>query len=171
MPDKMSWKTYVTDTKLTDVEMCATVNSQRHLRWIGDKCYRWVQNVSGGALVLGDVVFFGTNDLTFAEAYQLGLSGKGTLGSLMGGVVTSTDGIASGSYGWIQIYGYNATINTLGHASSAIGDAMIGVSGQNYVTRSTAVGTAPVNGRHIIATVAWTTTSAAIKSGFINCLG
>jgi hypothetical protein len=135
---------------------------------VDDKIYKFVKNMTGADLVLGDVVHHGSNDLTLSEIYQLGQSGKGTVITLMAGVAISA--IPSTFFGWIQVFGRNASINTLGHASNAVGVSLKGVSGQSYCTFDTVVATAATQARHIISLEAYTTTSAAIKPGIIRCM-
>lgn len=103
------------------------------LRCDDDKFYRFVKNVTAADLVVGDVIYHGTNDPTLSEVYKLGQSAKGTFDQLMAGVAVSA--IPSTYYGWIQIFGYNAAVNTLGATLQAGGDVLVGVSGQLYVTK------------------------------------
>jgi len=70
----------------------------------------------------------------------------------------------------------NAAVNHLGPTAGgtdvAIGDSLIGVNGQTYTTRSTAVGTAPVYTKTILAleTVASVATPAAATiAGLVKC--
>jgi hypothetical protein len=137
-------------------------------RYQDDKIYKFVKNLTGADLVVGDVVFNGSNDLTLSEIYQLGQSAKGTAATLMAGVAISA--IPAANFGWIQVFGRNASVNTLGHASNAVGVSLKGVSGQSYCTFDTAVATAATIAKHIVSLVAYTTTSAALKDGIIRCM-
>lgn len=170
MSQKVGWQTLTTDTKPTDVETMVQTGGPRHAR-VGpsDRKFRWVKNATGGALVLGDVVFFGSNDKTIGEVYKVNQSGKGTHLGLMAGVVNSTNGIASGEYGWIQVKGYNPSINMESTTDIAAGDFLKGVNDQLYVIKSVAVGTAPTHVNGVVAVTAKTADSAGLNDGFICC--
>lgn len=168
MSTKVAWETQITETRSTDVEQNCQTGGQRHHRWTGTKIYKWIKNASGGALAAGDVIFWGTNDVTKSEVYKIGQSTKGTDLSMMAGVVTST-AIASGEFGWIQVQGYNASINQESTTDIVLGDFLKGVSGQLYVVKSVASGTAPTFQNGIVAWAAKTADSAGLSSGVIKC--
>lgn len=138
------------------------------LRIEADKIYRLFKNKEGVTLDIGDVIFHGSNDLLGIEAYQFGQSAKGTAATLMAGVAMSA--ALDGEYFWGQIFGYNASINTIGHASNVVGASLKGVSGQDYVNFDTAVATAPTCARHIISLEAYVTVTPALKPGIIRCM-
>lgn len=163
---KQLWDTFIDQAYTSDKE-----NGDTSIRWINGKAYRWVKNATGVATVIGDVLFWGTTDaagLARTEVYQFGQSSKGTSAPLMAGVCLSA--IAIAGWGWIQVYGICGAVNTLGHASGAISTSLKGVSGQSYVTFDVAVTAAPTFMNHILSNETWTTTSAAVKLGFVRCL-
>lgn len=139
-------------------------NSLGMLRFEDGNVYKLCKNGSGGTLSAGDVVF-GGSDLTETIVTK---AASDYLSAMVGVVVPAT--VPVDHYFWVQIYGYNAEILTIGHASLLTGDALKGVISQLYVERSTAMGVAPIYGRFIEAKEAYTTTSvAALKKGFIHC--
>lgn len=148
-----------------DVSNASDLNTVGSYMTIGDKTYKWVQNKTAGATAVGDVVCYAAGtDATLTKVYA---SATANL-NLMAGVCTAI--AAADDYMWIQVYGYSASINTQGHASSAIGDAMVAVNATTYCTRGTALGTAPIYQFHIIALQVWATVSADLKKGFIKCM-
>lgn len=159
---KQSFEIALLDTNAKDTGL-----NVGRIRIEDGKHYRCVRNKSAGARAIGDVGFFGTNDVDQKELYVLNQAAKGTLANMMAGVYISAP--AADEYHWIQTMGTNPNIATLGHAASALGDAMIGVNDQDYITRSTGVGTAPLHRRHIIASVVYVTVAEALKSGWIHC--
>lgn len=111
---KWAWQTQVTDNAATNVEDPSLQRNYRADR--GGKVYLWVKNSKGTNMLLGDVVYFITTDFTQLTVGYLGDSNTAVDG--MAGVVTSTQGITAGQYGWIQVFGPNATINTNGLAAT-----------------------------------------------------
>jgi S1-C subfamily serine protease len=91
----------------------------------------------------------------------------------MAGVVMSTS-IATGEYGWVQIYGYNASVSNYASGGTAIvaGDFLIGVDSQIYAIHGTTMGNAPVHRRGILAIdgLASSVTTVSAKKGFVHCL-
>lgn len=166
MSDKVLYATKsLTDYANTDVEGIGRI------RQIAGKMYRWVRNDTGAALAKGDVVYHGSASTDALErkcVFVRNQSEKGTLVHGMAGVALSA--IPKDGYGWIQIYGYCPEINVMGHANLAVGTILGGVDDQKYVTYLGADNAAPACKNHIIAMEAWTTTSAAIKKGYVNCL-
>lgn len=151
----------VTDIHTTDKEGLGTI------RWVRDsngwKAYRYVRNSSAGTLVIGNVLFHGTaafgvttgsNPSTYEEeVFSAGQASKNALISQMAGVAVSA--IPTANFGWIQINGYSAAVLIEGTVAIVLGDSLKGVSGQLYVVKDVASGTAPTCGRcYITALVA-----------------
>ncbi len=161
-------------TQLTDVVASGAFDSEQvgTIRHGNDgKIYRWVQSTHGSAFVVGDVAFSSGED-DGADMNNFIEDGATDELMFMAGVCISA--IPSGGFGWIQVDGVNAAVNHLGSASVTlvIGDSMIGVNGAVYVTRSTAVGTAPIYTKTIIAMESVATVaspSAATIIGLIKC--
>jgi hypothetical protein len=135
------------------------------LRIEDDKIYKMVQNKTGGTRTAGDLVVYDVGtDATHTKVYAPATAKLMQLAGVLVGAPLADE------YCWMQIWGYSAVVNTMGHASMAVGDSLIAVDAQYYGARSTAVGTAPIYGAYIICLEAYTTTSAAIKKGFIRCM-
>lgn len=152
---KVAFATSVTDFATTDVENLASSGGQRFTRTFNDKMYRWVKNATGADLVAGYAVFWGTNDTTKGEVYKMNQSTKGTSLGQFAGIAMSA--IPSGSYGWIQTRGYNASVFVEGTTDITAFATLKGVNDQFYLVLGAAVGTAPLHVRTAIATVAFTT--------------
>lgn len=176
---KQVWVTAPTDYSTTDKEGAGRV------RWVyttgstgGPKGFRWVYNNTGVAMVAGRAYFHGTllpalttgdhPTTLFEEVVTLGQSGKGSLIGLIAGIAMSAVPIAN--YGWVQIYGYNSAVGVEGTTDVALGDSLKGVSGQTYLVQDAASGTAPTNGRHLIALLAQAANSVVATPCFINCV-
>lgn len=95
------WQTDLTESTLTDVEGVGT------LRWSGNKLYRWVMNNEAStALALGDsCAHQGANTSTMFEKVLIPLTED-----LMFLAGVAIGAIASKSFGWIQVLGYNASV-------------------------------------------------------------
>lgn len=169
---------YANDRNLGDVEGVGRLRYDDQ-----GNVYRWVRNYHTVALTEGNVVSHTFSDTTtFLQKIRDGATAD--LGAMAGVVVATgtsvvgadTDGsTGDGDCCWIQIYGYNATINTLEHGSSAAaaGAFCPAVNAQLYCDAATevAMGTAPTYARMIqVVTAAGTTGAAAINNGFIYCL-
>lgn len=131
----------ITETRTTDKETIGT------MRWVGQKCYRWVKNTTGGALTVGGNYTFGTASTGgfFTEVYTFGQSTKGT--SVNGPVAVAVSAIASLEYGWVQVGGeVSAQIGGATGSNVAAYDSLKPVSGQIYLTLDAAAGTAPTAG-------------------------
>jgi len=141
------------------------------IMWKQQNAYRWVQNKHGSALTVGQVCFHADGDAAnfFEKVYD---GATGDL-SFMAGVVQAAS-LAADSYGWIQIYGYYASISMYasGGTAIAVGDSLKGVNAKTYVVNGAATGTAPVHVRRIIAleALASSVTVATAKKGIIACL-
>lgn len=176
---KQIWVTSHLDNAASDKEGVGRVRWVHGRNAVGTaNGYRWVYNNTGVAMVAGRAYFHGTllPGLTtgdtpttlLEEVVTLGQSGKGTVINLMAGIATSAVPIAN--WGWVQIYGYNAAVGVEGTTDVALGDNLKGVSGQTYVVKDTAAGTAPTNWRGLIALLAQAADSVVATPCFINCV-
>lgn len=134
------------------------------------KAYRWVKNSTGVAMVAGRFYYHGTgNTLGLnAEVFTFGQSTKGTAANLLAGIAMSA--IPIGQYGWVQCYGVYSGAGVEGTAAVAATDHLKGVSGQTYVIKDVASGTAPTIGVRVIALAAQAAAAVAATDVFINCL-
>lgn len=136
----------------------------------GDR-FRFVINSTGGAAAAGDWAFKGSafthaNGID-AEVFSLGQSGKGTSANLFHGIWMSAT--PSGYGGWIQVFGYNATVNVEGTTDIVIYAQLKGTSGQVYGILDTAVGTAPTVGPFgVVALAGFTTNGTGTIAGYIR---
>jgi hypothetical protein len=139
-------------------------------RWVGDKCYKYILNGAGEALVAGRLYYHSSAQVACTTVYKMGASG--TVLALLAGVGVSA--IPDGSYGWIQVFGSYASIGGWASGLTAVdvGGALMGSSGETYAILSTALNTAPKYRRHIIAleTLASSVTVVTALDGFIHCL-
>lgn len=116
------------------------------LRWKENKCYRFVYNAAAEDMVVGRVYYAGAAaaaDEFAYYAYKFGQSSKSTAINFPLGIAVSA--IPSTYYGWLQCYG-EGTIGIEGTSAVAIADSLKGVSGQTYMVKDVATGTAPTVG-------------------------
>ena len=98
----------------------------------------------GGALAAGDLVIHDAS-LTTAAITAVKASSTTAKDGTIVGVCTET--IASGSYGTIQVYGYNATVKIDGTTTAvAIGDQVAGGVVAKKAAKFEAVTVLPANG-------------------------
>lgn len=143
------------------------------IRWqLGTKAYRWVINDTGADLVVGRSYFAGAAspaDEFMGHAYTFGQATKSTAINMLLGVAISA--IPTGQYGWLQCYGEYASVGVEGTAAVAIGDQLKGVSGQTYLVKDVAAGTAPTVGpRTVIALAAQGSAGVAATKAFIMAI-
>ena len=120
-----------------------------------DKAYKFVRNV-GLITTAGDVVCYSvTNVITQTAMYEVTKPATANL-NVMAGVALGAIPATTGQ-GWIQIHGYNPTVNVTGDTDITLGDSLKGVNGQFYATKDTAIGTSPTYVNHIIAAEAYAT--------------
>lgn len=154
----------ITQVSTSDLEGVGTI------RWKDKKCYRWVQNKHSASTGVGSMMFHNYANLAnFLEKVYDGSTAD--LGA-MAGVAVSV--IAAESYGWIQVYGYNAAASVLkSNTAIAIGDKLKGVDAQLYGVQMVAMGAATVHERLVEAMATLVTTgasAAATIAGFVRCL-
>lgn len=162
---KVNWIGLVTDSHTTDKEGAGNVRTG-----FDGNVYRYVKNSTGADAAVGDAAFYGTaNTLGFLnEVFQLGQSAKGTLATSLAGIWAGA--VASGSYGWIQIRGYCASVNIIGTTDVVVGDSLKGTTGQSYLIHDTAAGTAPTIGSHVVALAGLTTDATpTLIAGYVRC--
>jgi hypothetical protein len=164
---KSIWNTAITDTRPTDVEGVG------RLRLEGESIYRWVKNEEQStALTKGQAVVHtpgnGADYLNFVK--------QPTTATLMelGGIVMAPS-LPAGHYGWIQVFGYNASVSvsgaTTGGTDIAPGDYLKCVNAAGHMVRDTTTTPSFQNTVKILEAVETTTTPApAYKKGFIRCI-
>jgi hypothetical protein len=134
--------------------------------------YKWVKNSTGGALVANRAYCYGTLLLTTGyrsgwEIFTLGQSGKGTVINLMAGLAMSA--APADYFCWIQVAGYNANGPVEGTSAVAASDNLKMVSGQTYLVKDVAAGTAPTNRYGARAVVAQAAASVVATPIFLDC--
>lgn len=170
MPQKQLFSTKLTESYLTDPE-----GDVGKLRYEDDgRIFRFVQNAEAStALTLGQVCCH-TISTTTSVFTTVKIPLTANLGT-MAGVVMATNGIAASSYGWIQVFGANASISvsgaTTGGTDIAAGDYLKAANGVAYAVRDAATQKLYKNGVQILTAVATTTTPAAAhKPGIVACI-
>jgi len=139
--------------------------------------YRWVQNQHDSALAAGDVVSHDASD--GVDMFKYVTDGVTAQLGFMAGVVTSTsiakassDGGSDGGYGWIMISGVYASIkfNCYQTTDIAVGTSLVPADGTVHAAYSTAMGTAPIYSRYIIALETLSSTlTTTTKKGLVCC--
>jgi len=164
---KVSFITDLTDSSSEDLEGIGT------LRFSGDgNVYRWVKNTNASAVAVGTPVGHDMSDKANYLKY-IDLMAAADLGC-MAGVVVSTS-IPAGGYGWIQVAGVCTSVicSVSTNVTITAGNVLKGADGAAYVVSGTALGTAPIYTRGIIALedVASATTAATTYIyGDVRCL-
>ena len=163
-------KKLFTKTSLTYIS-ATDDNGVGALMWDQQNCYRWVYNGHSAALTVGQVCFHADGDgANFFEKVYDGASGDL---SFMAGVVLAAS-LTNAYYGWIQVYGYAATVSAYasGGTAIAVGDSLIGANAAAHVIHGTTSGTAPLHVRRILAlaTLASSVTIATAQAGLVFCL-
>jgi len=162
----MGWSTTVNDYHANDLEGSGKIRVE------GGKTFKWVKNVTGGALFVGGVYFYGgtAGDISLTSIFKLGQAGEDTASSLEAGVSMSVAG--ANSYCWIQIGGPGRVLlQTDGSTVISIGMVCDPVSGQVYLTNGSAAGVASLTTRVIISLVAVPVDiTSTIKDCLIQCL-
>lgn len=113
---------------------------------------------AAAAITAGDVVFY---DVTALDGISVNVANAATNLGLCCGVALAD--IASGAYGWVRRRGI-CTCNVLGAAGLAIGSTLKPVASQTYLTLGNATHTPSEHNPGFISLVAYTTTSAALKT-------
>lgn len=143
------------------------------LRWIGDKCYRWVKNAeTSSAITVGQAVCHTASDKADLTK-SVKIPATASLG-LLAGVVASTS-IAAGEYGWIQVFGVHEAIVVTATTNAAIaaGGSLKSANAVSYLTLDKAMNTAPSYKNTVLALEAVATMATPVTSaiaGFVSCL-
>lgn len=130
---------------------------------VQDKIYTSGKNNSGAALSAGDVVCL---DTTAADGISFTTPAAANVGSVLG--VLEED-VAIGAYTNKIVRRGVVNALHLGHANTVVGSTLKLVAGQKYLTLSNAAYTPGDSQPNFTSLVAWTTTSAALKSVFVQC--
>lgn len=173
MNTKLIWRSQLVQVSDNDLDGVGNV------RQSGGDVYRYVQNKDAGvALALGDIAYHKFSDGANMTKYVYQALTANL--SVMAGVVVGTDGLAaytttSVSCGWIQIFGYNGSVNvsggTIGGTNIVAGDYLKGVNVASYSVRDSVTQAMYARNIQILEAVTTTTTPiAAVKKGFINCI-
>ena len=134
----------ITEVSTTDLEGVGAT------RWVGEKCYRWVQNKHTAVTGIGSVVFhLYTNGADFLKKVYDGATAQ--LGALAGVAVSV---IAVDGYGWIQVDGIAEAVSvyqSTGASAIVAGDKLVGVDAKLYGIQSVAMGIASTHERFVEA--------------------
>jgi len=166
MAVRQSFFTALTETSATDKEGVGTIRRTQN----GDT-YKWVQNKHSAALTVGQAAFHSlANQATFNTlVYDCAAADLGC----MAGIVMATS-LAVDYFGWIQIFGYNASVAVLAYQVGPVisGSWLKGTDSLATLTYGVALGTAPIYTRGVIALegLASTVTVATATKCFIQCL-
>lgn len=176
---KHIFQTALTDAKTRDLEGIGRERQEAD----GSK-YRWVQMKEAAAtdFTVGQIAFHKISDTSdMLKNVYIGLMANL---SVMAGVVMASTLYGGGtdtlnntyaSFGWVQIFGYTASISisgaTTGGTDVAAGDYLKGVNSAKHVVRDAAVQAAYKRNIQALEAVGTTTTPAAgFKKGLVNCL-
>lgn len=167
MNSKVVYDVKLDDYRATDVEGVGLMRSEPD-----GKIYRWVRNSTGGALTANRIYCHGvTNTSGYQwdqEIFTLGQSSKGTSINMMAGAAMAA--VPDAYFGWVQVYGRVVSGPVEGTTDVAAGDNLKMVSGQTYLVKDVAAGTAPTNKRTAIALAAQAADSVVATNVFVNCL-
>jgi hypothetical protein len=129
-----------------------------------NKLYKFVYNAHTTAFSVGDVCSYDISGGLNTTVKKVATADLNLLAGVWMGAVATL------GYGWIQVRGYNATINVEGTTDIVIGDSLKGSNGQFYAVHDAAVGTvAAYPNAHIIALAGFTTNSTGTIAGDIRC--
>jgi hypothetical protein len=133
---KVVFQTALTDISATDLEGAG------NLRWVGDKCYRWVLNGNATALTVGQLGFHKAGDAEGMnlEIYDLATAGAANAG-LLAGIVQAAS-LTAEYYGWVQVLGPYASAALYAYgadADIAAGDLLKGSASGGYLVRDRGV--------------------------------
>lgn len=164
---KTLFKSQLTDTHTSDQEGVGSLRYEQH------GIYRYVKNAeSSTALAVGAACCHAVADGANFRNY-VHVPATADLGSLAGIVMATS--LAAGSYGWIQVHGYNASVLIINTSGTTItgGCYLKGVNGQTYLAFDAATQPAylrTVQNIDALATVTTTLIAAAAKKAFIQCI-
>jgi len=169
---KQLWETKLTDIKSTDVE---GVGSIRYENGADGGFYRWVKNTNATAFTAKQPVCYDATDVGSKALLQT-VNSPVTADLMLAAGIAVTAIAASGGlcYGWVKVEGYFQDARVLGVSGTAVavGDELVAVNAQTYLTRATAVGTAPKRRMTFVALEAVSADTGAVysKDVYIHCL-
>lgn len=167
---KTLFETELTDIKSTDVEGVGTLRYEPK-----GLVYRWEKNRNATAFTAKQPVCFDAGNVSTSALLDSVNSPVTADLMLAAGIAVTAIG-ASGAicYGWVQCQGYFNGVPTLAVSGTAIavGDELQAVDGEIYLSRATAVGTAPTRPLCFVALEATSDATGATvyKDCYIKCL-
>jgi len=135
-------------------------NTKDTAKMAAEKHFMYVENDTGGATAVGDVVNFEVG--TAADGIAVNTPATTNLSAFAG---VCCEVAADGEAVKVQTAGL-ATAKVLGHTGSANGDKLITTNGQDYFVRGGAADGYPA---FAILCAAYTVTTAAAKSVLLYC--
>lgn len=131
--------------------------------------YKFVKNAHTSAFAVGDVVSYDISGGLNTTVKRAATADLNLMAGVCVGALPATTGGVTG-YGWIQVRGYNATVNVEGTTDIVIGDSLKGSNGAVYAIHDQAAGTvASYPNAHIVALAGFTTNSTGTIAGDIRC--
>ena len=164
---KTVWRTgSVTEIATTDKEGIG------NLRWDGRNLYRWVKNVQGSAITVGESVCYILSDdahLVDADDVEAKVL-QPTTGNLhrLAGIVVAAS-VADDEFCWILVQGYHGAICVEGTTDISVGDDLKGETATNYLVKGAGVGVAATYRNHVVALEAFATNAEGTIKGIVNC--
>jgi len=159
---KSLFVTQTSETRSTDVEGVGS------LRWEGSKLYRWVQNSTGEALVVGALVCY---DPANVGAYHEKVEKPVTafINNLAGVAMSA---IPSDEYGWIIIFGQTDAVQIkVTDTAYAVGHQIKAITGQFYgIVHSASLATAALPSYIHVQESQATGDATTNKAGFVHCM-
>lgn len=141
MAQKILFQTALTDLEDTDVEGVYTLRTEED-----GTVYQWVKNRNATAFTAKQPVCFDAGNVGSSALFKT-VNSPVTADLMLAAGIAVTAIAASGGdcYGWIMRRGYFKDARVLGVSGTAVavGDELVAVNAQTYLTRATAVGTAP----------------------------
>lgn len=159
----------ITQVSASDLEGVGTI------RWKDGKCYRWVKNGEATAQAIGNLVTHKLAD--GADLFKTVYKPLTANLMVLGGVCVSA--LPASGYGWIQVWGYNASASVAKEASAgddlAVGDKVIPADTVYHGVRAGA-GTVATYKSHLMAAAQVVKQTGAVASTtvvsgvFVRCL-
>ena len=167
---KKQFVTGVTDLTATDVEGVGVLRYEPE-----GKVYRWVKNRNATAFTAKQPVCYDVGNVGSVALFEsVNSPVAADLMHAAGIAVTAIAASGGLCYGWVQVEGWFADVPVLDVSGTAlaVGDELVAVNAQTYLTYATAVGTAPKRRFTFFAeeTSSGDTGAAVVKDVFISCL-
>lgn len=118
---QQAWNTALTDDDATAQEELGILRAQITTDG-GTKIYKYIQNVSGGALADGDAVVYTLTDDGGYVVTTIASADAASAAGIAIGAITSTQ------YGWVQVGGINTTAKIKGDTDATTAGALVGTS-------------------------------------------